>query len=932
MLLLRSYSHFSLLSAIPKVPALIARAKELGYSTVALTDEDTTAGLINFYDSCLKEGVKPILGTTLNIKNLSSSYGRTAGFSKVVLLARSYIGYQQILRLVTLARTVNDQPKYHINLKELDPKKQSGNQIEFTTVITADHELSQLLLSGDSKQSHKLIEDYINILGQENLVIELLIKQDSQSEDEIKKANLLLASICDTCNVTYLASPAPRYLEEGEDEPFRAVLAIKKQVRIDSIKLERSFHLPSVLDLTKSYNYLPRATDWQKLDKTFNCELRTDYADKASEAYFPPVVLQDGQSYDNLLKWETYLGLLIRFHPIQQSRQKWKEIYPYTELDKLIMDCQNLQVDPGVLKSYPRSYWEEPNRILEYVRQVETELKIIQDKGYSSYFLVVGDLAQYCKDNNIMASARGSGAGSLIGYLNNISTADTVFYQIPFERFLNPLRPSAPDVDLDVADDKREQVIQYLVAKYGADRVSQIGTYGTMAPRVAIRDIGRVLGVNYRKCDQLSKLVPMPPFGKKPTFKYAFDNSAEFNQVYENDDDVARIINIAKLIEGNYRHSSVHAAGVMVTPTPTTDHTALQWDRERNMVVTQYEGNDCERVGIMPCKMDILGIANFSILSNAIAKVETNKGKKIDLFNISYNDPKVYKLLSEGKTMGIFQLAGGGMTKYLTQLKPTKIEDLMAMVALYRPGAMMSIPEFIRRKNNPDLIKYYVPEMEDWMTGTYGILVYQEDIMFLFMKLAGYNFGQADNVRRAMGKKKKEVLDKEFGNFSNGCKQHGLEDSKIKELWNLIVPFTDYSFNKAHSSAYGIVAYWTAYMKANYPAEFMTALMTSDEGDMVKTRDAIIECQAMDIDIMPPDINQSNQTYTIINDTKIVYGLGSVKNLGSDVITHIVKERQQGGRFRNLDDFLGRMSGIGSFNKRSLEALVVSGAMDNLAV
>ncbi|MBC7406294.1 MAG: DNA polymerase III subunit alpha [Candidatus Parcubacteria bacterium] len=930
MLLLRSYSHFSLLSAIPKVSALIIRAKELGYTTIALTDEDTTAGLVDFWDNCVKHGIKPILGTTLNIKNLSSSYGRTSGFSKIALLARDYIGYQQILRLVTLARTVNDQPKYHINLSDLTPAKQAGFGCNFTTVITADHELSQLLMAGDSKQSESLIQTYIKTLTKENLVIELLVPFFDQDAEAVKKANILLASICDKLEVKYLASPAARYLEQGDDEPFRAVLAIKKQVRIDSIKLERSFHLPGAQELAQMYDYLPKATDWQTLDKTFNCTLRTDYADKAGEAYFPPVDLLDGQTYDDLLKWETYIGLLVRFHPIQQSRQKWKLVYPYASIDKLVIDCQNMPIDPAVLKSYPLSYWTEPNRIAEYITQVETELKIIRDKGYSSYFLVVGDLAQYCKDSNIMASARGSGAGSLIGYLNNISTADTVFYQIPFERFLNPLRPSAPDVDLDVADDKREQVIQYLVTKYGANRVSQIGTYGTMAPRAAIRDIGRVLGVNYRKCDQLSKLIPMPPFGKKPTFKYTFENSAEFNQVYENDDDVARIVNIAKLIEGNYRHSSVHAAGVMVTPTPTTDHTALQWDRERKMVVTQYEGNDCERVGIMPCKMDILGIANFSILANSIDMVKRNKGVEIDLFNIAYDDPKVYKLLSEGKTMGIFQLSGGGITKYLIQLKPTKIEDVMAMVALYRPGAMMSIPEFIRRKNNASLVKYYVPEMEDWMTGTYGILVYQEDIMFLFMKLAGYNFGQADNVRRAMGKKKKEVLEKEFGNFTDGCLAHGLQESKIKELWDLIVPFTDYSFNKAHSSAYGIVAYWTAYMKANYPAEFMTALMTSDEGDMVKTRDAINECIAMDIEIMPPDINQSNQTYTIIDDTRIVYGLGSVKNLGSDIIGHIVTDRERGGKFENLDDFLERMSAIGNFNKRSLEALVVSGAMDGL--
>jgi DNA polymerase III subunit alpha len=932
MLLLRSYTHYSLLSAIPKVPALIKNALDKGYTTVALTDEDTSTGLIEMYDKANELGVKPILGVTLAITNIIDSegnYGRHAGFGKVALLAKNNDGYKAILKLISIARIQKDSPKYHIDLEDLSKLRETKNYI---VNITDDHEFGNLVRKGNLSEAIKCLEKYVKIIGNDNICVELLMKKMNESEEECKQYNLSIAKICRELNVLFFASPAPRYLESIDSEPFEAVLAIKKQVRVYDIKLERDFSLPSFESLKQTYNYLPEALEFEKFNELFESDiLRTDYADKASEAFFPPVELNEGETYDDLLALETYLGLISRFHPLQENKHYWKKVYGYTKLEQLKIDCKNLIVDPNKLVSYPQEYWHK-DRIGEYIKQIEIELEIIFNKGYSSYFLVVADLAQYCVDNNITASARGSGAGSLIGYLNNISTADTVFYQIPFERFLNPLRPSAPDVDLDVADEKRSQVIKYLVEKYGSDRVCQVGTYGTMAPRAAVRDVGRVLGISYRKCDQLSKIIPSPPFGKKPTFKYAFENSKEFAEVYEKDEEVNRIVEIAKIIEGNYRHASVHAAAVMVTPTSTSDYSALQWDSDKTMQVTQYDWHDCEKIGILPCKMDILGITNLSILSNSIELVKKNKGIDIDLFNINLKDDKVYKLLAEGKTMGVFQLSGGGITKYLIQLRPSKIEDLMAMVALYRPGAMNSIPEFIRRKNNPDLIKYYVPEMKEWMEGTYGILVYQEDIMFTFMKLAGYNFGQADNVRRAMGKKKKEVLDKEYSNFESGCKEHGISAEKIKELWDLIVPFTDYSFNKAHSSAYGIVAYWTAYMKANYPAEFMTALMTSEEGDMTKIASAINECKIMEIKISPPNINIANENYRILSDTNIVYGLGSVKNLGSDVIKFIVTEREQNGLFTTMENFISRMALYPAFNKRSLEALIFSGALDEIEV
>jgi DNA polymerase III subunit alpha len=503
-------------------------------------------------------------------------------------------------------------------------------------------------------------------------------------------------------------------------------------------------------------------------------------------------------------------------------------------------------------------------------------------------------------------------------------------YNIPFERFLNPFRPSAPDVDGDFADDRRQDVIEYLVKKYGKENVCQIITFGTMLPRAAVRDIGRVLGVNYRKCDQLSKLIPIAPQGQKTTFDYAFKTASELQQVYDGDEDVKKIIDIARQVEGNHRHASVHAAGVIITPTKLTDYCALQWDSEHKISACQYSMNVAEKIGLV--KMDILGITNLSILGNSIDLVQARHNTTIDLYNIDVTDKSAFELLAKGQTMGLFQLSSAVMTKYLVQLEPDKVEDLMAMVALYRPGPMVNIPDYIKRKKDPSLISYYIPKMKEWMEPSYGILVYQDDVLYTAINIAGYNWDEVDKLRKGMGKKIKEVIDSQHIKFVQGAQTHsGLTEEQAEDIWNLVVPFSAYGFNKAHSANYGMVAYWTAYMKANYPAEFMTALMTSEEGNMDKIAAAINECKVMGINVTPPDVNISDYGYTIKDDETIVYGLGAVKNLGSDVVKFIIKNRKQDGKYNSIEDFLTRMGDFGSFNKRSLEALVHSGAMDSLA-
>ncbi len=931
MLLARTYSHHSLLSAVPKIKDLIKNAKAKGYTSVALTDEETGSGLIEFYDTCKALEVKPVLGVTLKMPNISGgeiSFGSNKHFSKVGILAKDESGYKALLELISIARTVQETPTYHISLENIAEQIKKNRHL-FVVLAGNDHEIISSIKNNDLKATEKILNSYIDCVGKENILVELAFALRDQAIEEVKDINIKLSSLCDKHNVRYIISPAPRYLEPEDEEIFRTVLAIRNQKRLNDISLTRDFYIPSLEELQKTYEYLPNITDTSSIEEEINIDIRVDYASKASEAFFPPVDLPKGQTDTNKLKWQSYIGLMHKFDPEKPDYDECVARFPFEKLSELIEHCRQINLDPKVLTSYPKEYFIKYT-IQNYFDQIEKELQILEDKGFSRYILVIADLAQFCRKNSIVASARGSGVGSLIGYLNDISTLDTVYYKIPFERFLNPLRPSAPDIDLDVADDQRETVIRYLIEKYGNDRVCQIITFGGMLPRACIRDVGRVLGVSYRKCDQIAKLVPKPPFGKKASFEFAFITSAEFRDLYEKDQEAQRIIDIAKKLEGNYRHASVHAAAVLVTPTPTTDYTPVQWDSEHNMLISQYDWHDAEKVGILPCKIDVLGITNYSILGNSIKIADSRKNINIDLFSLNLNDKKVYDLLTKGRTMGVFQLSSAAMTKYLTELKPTKVEDLMAMVALYRPGPMANIPEFIKRKNNAKYVSYYVPEMQEWMEGTYGILVYQEDIMYTFVNLAGYTFGEADNVRRAMGKKIKSVLDAEYPKFLEGCKKRNIDEEKVKNLWDLIIPFADYSFNKAHSGAYGIAAYWTAYMKANYPAEFMTALMTSEANDLNKIAAAIPECEELGLKVLPPDVNQSFDNFTIEDDTTIRYGFSSVKNLGSDVIKYMIQDRETGGKFSSMEDFLERVSKFQGFNKRSLEALIWSGSLDSL--
>jgi DNA polymerase III subunit alpha len=927
MLLARSYSHHSLLSAIPQINTLVLDAKEKGYTSIALTDEDSCSGLIEFYDACKKNEVGFCPGSTLRIKNIGTGdaqFNRSKEFSKVAILCQSNKGYKNMLELVSKARTVREEPKYHLIVEDF-----KGRDDIFVN-ITSEHEIIASILNDRLGAAQGILDEYLKNINKSQILIELYFPTFQIPATETKILNLKLIDFCKKNEIKYVISPAPRYCSKEDEEVFRAILAVRGGLKIDEIKVERDFALPSVDTLKQIYDYCPECFDTESIENTIKVEIRTDYDKHANEAFFPIYDLPQGQDAKLVLTRQVYLGLVSRFADTKESYQDLSNRFPYEKLQDLKDFAVNITPNTDSLMGYSKEHWQNKT-IADYIERIEMELDVIITKGFSAYFLVFADLMDFCQKENIVTNTRGSAAGCLVGYLTGISILDPLVYDIPFERFLNPLRPSAPDIDGDFADDKRDRVIQYITEKYGANKVCQIITFGTMQPRAAVRDIGRVLSIGYTKCDRLSKIIPTPPQGRKATFKWALETSQELAEAYEKDADTKRIIDLAKRVEGNYRHASVHAAGVIISPTELTDFVPLQWDSDHKMIIAQYDMKVTEKIGLV--KMDILGISNLAILGNAVELSQQRHDIKVDLRNIDLYDPKAYDLLSKGRTLGLFQLSGPAMTRFLVQLQPSRVQDLMAMVALYRPGPMANLPDYIKRKNNPKLTKYYVPQMEKWMKDSYGILVYQDDLLYSVIELAGYDWAEADTFRKGVGKKVQAILETQHKRFVDGCLSHSkIPNETAEAIWDLFVPFAAYGFNKAHAASYGMIAYWTAYMKAEFPAEFMTSLMTSESNNLDKVGLSIVECQEMGIDVLPPDINESFLGFHVINDKASRYGLASVKNLGSDVIKFMIEERRKSGNYKNLEDFLERISQFQGFNKRGLEALIISGAMDGLKV
>jgi DNA polymerase-3 subunit alpha len=881
---LHVHSHYSLLNGLSKPKVLAKVAKQRGFKALSLTDYGSMYGAIEFYQACLENEIKPIIGFEAYVapRRLTDKDPELdKALYRLILIAENFEGYQNLMRMSSIGHLegfFNGKPRID---KELLRKMGTGVMALSGPI---EGEIPQAILKGKMDLAMEVIKEYCEIFGQGNFFLEL---QDHPGIEGQLQVNTELIRLSKESGVGLVVTRDVHYLNPDDTEAQDILRCIAEGWKVDYTnredyrQVDRS--LNSAEDIISRFRHVPEA-----IENTVKIAERIDLQIPLNVWHFAPIDVPPGKTHDEHLRDETY-RLVGNFYD------------PITE---------------------------------EITKRIEYELDVIQTKGYSPYFLCVADYVGYAKKMGIVESTRGSAAGSLVSYILGITTVDPIRFKLPFERFLNPFRPSAPDIDTDFADDRREEMIEYVTKKYGADRVAQIITFGTMAARASVRDVGRALGYSYSFCDQVAKLIPQGAQGFPMTIERALKEEPDLKKIYDSNPEVKRLLDLGRKVEGCARHTSIHAAGVVISPTPLTDYTPIQRETGGDKITTQYEMKAVETAGVL--KNDFLGIRNLAILGNAVVIVEKTTGEKIDIYNLPLDDTKTFEMLARGETMGTFQLGGSGMTRWVKELKPNRIEDIMAMVALYRPGPMESIPEYIRRKYNPELVTYPDPRLEKILSASYGLLVYQDDVMLTAIELAGYDWMEADKFRKAMGKKIPEEMAHQKVKFYSGCKEYGkLKQEKIDELWHAIEPFAAYGFNKAHAASYGIVAYQTAYMKAHYPVQYMTAVLQAESGDNDKISQIVGECRRIGIEVLPPDVNESFKSFAMVSKPgeqgRIRFGLTAIKNVGEHICDVIFRERKAHGQYANLEDFLERIEDK-DLNKKSLESLAQAGALDGFGI
>ncbi|MHB9020057.1 MAG: DNA polymerase III subunit alpha [Minisyncoccota bacterium] len=913
---LHAHSHYSFLQALPKVDELIGKAKKEGMDAIALTDAGNMHGAIEFYKAATKAGVKPILGVDAYLaprSRFDKDPALDAKRSRIVLLAENNEGYKNLLALVTKSWTEGFYERPRID-KELLREHHAG-LIAILPSFRSD--ISEFLRAGNTDGANAALAEFKSIFPSgdaEQVFLEITHHPTVAGHTALMEQIIALARE----NAVPLVAQHDVYYLNPDDREATEILRRIGQGGHGRNETE-DFSFISEKQALSFFKDTPDA-----VDNTRAIADRCSVELTLGKFIFPDFPLPPGKTADEVLRELCMRGLAAR----------------------------GLEERPEVLE------------------RLEYELGIIAFKGYAAYFLVVEDLIRFATENNIYTNIRGSVAGSMTTYLLQITKIDPLEYKIPFERFLNPERPSAPDIDMDFADNRRDEVIEYARRKYGDDHVAQIGTFGTMMARAAVRDVARALGHAYSTGDRIAKLIPMGSQGFPMTIDKALELEPDLKVIYDEDDDARETIDFAKRIEGCVRHVGVHAAGVVISPTPLTEWTPLQPDpKGTGKTITQYDMYSVGEDGVGLTKFDFLGIKNLAILSDAIARVKETRGIDIDIETIPIDDEKTYRMLAKGDTEGVFQLNGSGMTRWLKDLKPTTIHDINAMVALYRPGPMQFIPQYIERKRNPRLITYLDPAMEPILKQTYGILVYQDDLLIMAHEFAGYSWGEVDKFRKAVGKKIPEEMQKQKDKFIDGCVAHAKWPlAKAKQVWEWIEPFAAYGFNKAHSASYGRVSYQTAYLKANYPVEYLAALLTADSGDTEQIAIFVAEAKRMNIPVLPPDVNESGSDFTVVNapaevsrdeapggrrpegeadfqqeitphsssdtpparDKVIRFGLSSIKNFGDGISEAIISERKAHGAFSSISDFLSRISSK-NLNRKSLESLIKCGALDSLS-
>lgn len=884
---LHVHSHFSLLDGLPQIDALVEAAKERGFEALALTDHGVMYGAIEFYNKCLEEGLKPIIGMEAYLapRKMSDKQPKIDDdYFHLTLLAKNYEGYKNLMALTTIGHLEGFYYKPRIDHDVL--KKHSNGIIALSGCPRG--EIYRAVKNKNLEAAQEILEKYVYTFGKENFFLEIQRNEKSGKDSQNEKVIEGIRELAKKNSIGLVATADAHYINPEDAEAQDVLVCIGTATTVDAKdRLDMtSFNLSlrSPEEMASVFADIPEA-----LENTGKIAEMCTLEIPINQRYFPVYVTPNNKSPEEYLKEITF--------------EKAKKFY----------------AKDGVL----------PQNIID---RLNYELEIIIGKGFATYFLVLADIVNTAKSMEIITNTRGSAAGSMVGYVIGITTVDPILYQLPFERFLTMHRPTPPDIDLDIADNRRDDIIHYITEKYGKDKVAQIITFGTMKARASIRDVGRALGIPYGKCDRIAKMIPIGKQGFDMTIDKALDISSEFKDVYEKDPETKRIVDIARKLEGGARHASVHAAGIVITPTDLLDYMPLQREPDGDRLITQYDmyslDTNANIKAIGAIKIDLLGIRNLSILEEALKIVQARHNIKIDIYNLPHPDPKTFKMLSEGHTFGVFQLGGSGMTRYLKELQPKQIFDIMVMIALYRPGPMQNIPEYIARSHNPSLVQYLDPSLKGILERSYGVLVYQDDLLAIAHDIAGYTWEEVDKFRKAVGKKIPAQMKLQKEKFIKGSAETtGLSTAKAEEIWAWIEPFAAYGFNKAHAASYSAVSYQTAYMKANYTVEFMAAVMTAESGDPVKIYEAVEECKKMGINVLPPDVNESLNSFTVIDEHTIRFGLMGIKNLGSDVVQKIKEERKLNGKFKNLKDFISRVN-IKNFNRRSWEALVKCGALD----
>jgi DNA polymerase-3 subunit alpha len=873
---LHVHSEYSLLDGLARLEKLVQKAKELQFPALALTDHGNLFGAVDFYTACEKAGVKPIIGCELYVApgsrfERSSQEGGYEGASHCTVLVRNRTGYGNLMKLVSRAYLEGFYYKPRVDRELL------AQHAEGLIVLSGclNSEVSRLLSAGDEAKALQTAGWYQEVFGKDFYFMEVqshgLQEQTRVTDGTLRIARALGAPVVGTND--------SHYLEAEHARAHEALLCIQTGTTMNDPNRWRfsssEFYLKSAEEMRAVFKDTPEAYR-NTLAVAERCNMDLAFG----QFHLPRYQVPDGFTLDSYLEHLAWEGLTRRYGA------------------------------------------SPPDAVVDRLRY---ELGVISKMGFSGYFLVVWDFISYARRQGIaVGPGRGSSAGSLTAYCLGITNVDPIRYGLIFERFLNPERISMPDMDIDFADDRRDEVIRYVVERYGADRVAHIITFGTMGAKAVIRDVARVLGFSYGEADRIAKLVPSFPLNI--TLDESLEKSPALAEQVKRDAKVAELWSVAKALEGCTRHASVHASAVVISDEPLMERIPLYKDPKRPELITGFAMGPIEKLGLL--KMDFLGLKTLTVITDTVRLIKESRGIALDPDALPLDDPGTYQLLSEARTFGVFQLESAGMRDALRRLKPQRIEDVIAMVALYRPGPMDLIDDFIDRKHGRVPITYEHPAMEKHLQETYGIMVYQEQVMRLAAELAGFSLGEADTLRKAMGKKDRELMAQQREKFLSGCRANKIEPHRAERIWELIEKFAGYGFNKSHAACYALVAYQTAYLKANYPVEFMAALLTSEMDKTEKIVQYMEESRAMGLRVEPPDVNVSGVQFTVAGDT-IHFGLGAIKNVGATAIESILKARRESGPFTSLEDFCSRVD-LRLVNRRVIESLIKAGAFDSL--